>query len=84
MPRRLGPRRPPVGAPLSAREREVLGRVAGWETNEEVAAALGLTAETVKTHLRHIYRKLDVPHRRAAVRTWRSQMEGSTRSPVGG
>lgn len=64
---RPGPKRPPVGAPLSPREREVLRRVAELETNAEIAQGLGIDPETVKAHLQHIYRKLDVPHRRAAV-----------------
>jgi LuxR family maltose regulon positive regulatory protein len=37
-------------------------------SNEEIAAKLFVSINTVKTHVRHIYRKLDVSHRRDAVR----------------
>jgi DNA-binding CsgD family transcriptional regulator len=53
---------------LSACELNVLRRVADRMTNAEVAADLGVAASTVKWHLENIYRKLDVPNRRAAVR----------------
>jgi DNA-binding NarL/FixJ family response regulator len=53
---------------LSQREREVLALVSRGFTNGEVSQRLFLSPETVKTHLRSIYRKLDVGHRAAAVR----------------
>ena len=37
-------------------------------TADEIAESLYLSVNTVKTHLKSIYRKLDVPDRRAAVR----------------
>ncbi|MFJ3922267.1 LuxR C-terminal-related transcriptional regulator [Streptomyces sp. NPDC090022] len=52
---------------LSPREREVLGHVARMLSTEEVAAELGLSVNTVKTHLRGIYHKLGVSRRRDAV-----------------
>lgn len=54
---------------LSDREVEVLELVAIGRTNRAIAAALGITEATVKTHLVHIYRKLDVADRTAAVTT---------------
>ncbi|ANZ37975.1 DNA-binding response regulator [Lentzea guizhouensis] len=60
-------RTPVVPAPLSAREREVLLLVSQGKTNREVAAALHLSEATVKTHLLHVYAKLDVPDRASAV-----------------
>jgi DNA-binding CsgD family transcriptional regulator len=51
---------------LSAREREVAGRIAAGDTNREVAATLFLSEKTVGSHLARIYAKLDV-HSRAAL-----------------
>jgi ATP/maltotriose-dependent transcriptional regulator MalT len=45
----------------------VLGLVAGGSTNKEAAARLFISEATVKTHLLHIYAKLDVSDRAAAV-----------------
>jgi DNA-binding NarL/FixJ family response regulator len=60
------PQRPP-DARLSSREREVLTLVAQGNTNREAAAALHISEATVKTHLLHIYAKLEVPDRASAV-----------------
>jgi DNA-binding CsgD family transcriptional regulator len=51
---------------LSAREREVLGWVAGGRSNAEIATLLGIRAGTVKRHLENVYRKLGVSGRRDA------------------
>ncbi|MEV8344435.1 response regulator transcription factor [Streptomyces niveus] len=53
--------------PLSAREREVLELVARGTSNREIAAELFISEATVKTHLTHIYGKLGVKDRAAAV-----------------
>ena len=53
--------------PLSQRELEVLELVAAGSTNREAAAALFISEATVKTHLLHIYAKLGVGDRAAAV-----------------
>ncbi|MFI6299344.1 response regulator [Nonomuraea sp. NPDC050790] len=55
--------------PLSARELEILELVAAGTTNREVAARLFISEATVKTHLLHIYAKLEVNDRAAAVAT---------------
>lgn len=52
---------------LSPRESEVLSWVVAGKTNPEIATILGLSRRTVQTHLDHIYRKLDVTTRAAAV-----------------
>ena len=56
---------------LSARETEVLRLVADGATNNEIAAQLHISDATVKSHLVHIYTKLDVSSRTAAVATAR-------------
>jgi len=52
---------------LSQRELEVLELVAAGTTNREAAARLFISEATVKTHLLHIYAKLGVTDRAAAV-----------------
>ena len=61
------PRRPPGRAALSPREREVLRLVADGATNREIAAALGVGDETVKTLLARTFAKLGVRRRAEAV-----------------
>lgn len=61
------PGKPPSAAPLSPRERDVLRAVASGATNAEIAAALGLGAETVKTLLARCCSKLGVRRRAEAV-----------------
>jgi DNA-binding CsgD family transcriptional regulator len=52
---------------LSERETEVLRLVREGLTNKEIAATLVISAETVRTHLEHIFEKLRVHTRTAAV-----------------
>jgi DNA-binding NarL/FixJ family response regulator len=65
--RLVGQVRTPARDPLSPREREVLELVAGGTTNREAAARLFISEATVKTHLMHLYEKLGVNDRAAAV-----------------
>jgi DNA-binding NarL/FixJ family response regulator len=65
--RLIGRVRSPDAGPLSQRELEVLELVAGGSTNREAAARLFVSEATVKTHLLHIYAKLGVGDRAAAV-----------------
>ncbi|MER5547540.1 response regulator transcription factor [Streptomyces sp. NPDC002589] len=57
----------PGNEPLSAREREVLALVARGASNREIARELFISEATVKTHLTHLYTKLGVNDRAAAV-----------------
>ncbi|NGO42329.1 LuxR C-terminal-related transcriptional regulator [Streptomyces ureilyticus] len=59
---------PLVVEQLSVRERQVLEHCAQVMSTEEIAAAMCLSVNTVKTHLRSIYRKLVVSRRGEAVR----------------
>lgn len=63
----LGQIRHPVRDTLSERELEILLLVARGATNKKVAAELFISEATVKTHLLHIYEKLGVNDRAAAV-----------------
>jgi LuxR family maltose regulon positive regulatory protein len=54
--------------PLSPRERAVLRYLPTMMSNQEIASELFVSVNTVKTHLKAIYRKLDVADRREAVR----------------
>jgi DNA-binding NarL/FixJ family response regulator len=57
----------PVEEPLSAREIEVLALVARGASNREIARRLYISEATVKSHLIHIFSKLEVADRTAAV-----------------
>jgi DNA-binding CsgD family transcriptional regulator len=59
--------RAPRPAQLTERERDVLELVSQGLTNREVAARLFISSGTVRTHLEHIYEKLDVRTRAGAV-----------------
>ncbi len=58
----------PAGAahreePLSPREREILREIAGGASNKEIARRLGIAETTVKVHVQHILRKLNLSSR---------------------
>ncbi|GAA2252968.1 transcriptional regulator [Streptomyces ruber] len=53
---------------LSERERDVLERLAQMMSTEEIAADLYVSVNTVKTHLKSVFRKLGVNRRSDAVR----------------
>ena len=53
---------------LTPKEYEVLGHLAALLTTEEIAAAMFVSVNTVRTHVRSILRKLGVSRRNAAVR----------------
>jgi LuxR family maltose regulon positive regulatory protein len=62
----------PVSAPtlsdgLTERERELLAELPSMRTAEEIAQTMFLSINTIKTHLRGIYRKLGVSQRRDAI-----------------
>jgi DNA-binding NarL/FixJ family response regulator len=63
----LGQVRESARGTLSDRELEILGLVASGATNKAIAVELFISEATVKTHLLHVYEKLGVHHRAAAV-----------------
>jgi len=48
----------PLSDTLTAREREILSRIASGESNKAIARSLGISPDTVKLHVRHIMSKL--------------------------
>ncbi len=62
--RRRSPRRRPL---MSQRERQTLVLIADGLSAPEIGRVLHLSTATVKTHLQHIYEKLGVSERAAAV-----------------
>ena len=65
---------PPAGNPaaiaslgITPREIEVLGLLAAGQSNKEIARVLGVSPNTVKTHLLRLFAKLDVTTRTAAI-----------------
>lgn len=52
---------------ISEREYDVLCLLARGHTNQEIATQLHVSPNTVKTHLAHLYNKLDVSRRTQAI-----------------
>ena len=67
--RLMGNLRSPAREPLSQRELEVLRLISQGSSNRETASKLFISEATVKTHLLHVYAKLGVRDRAAAVAT---------------
>ncbi|HEX6026929.1 MAG TPA: LuxR C-terminal-related transcriptional regulator [Solirubrobacter sp.] len=57
--------RPDLAA-LTPRERQILELVAQGQANKEIAATLGISERTARTHVSHVLRKLDVSSRTQA------------------
>jgi NarL family two-component system response regulator LiaR len=62
----------PVRSPLTAREWEILDHLCAGRTTEEIARGLVLATDTVRTHIKHVYRKLGVHTREEATAMARS------------
>ncbi|MGF6819976.1 LuxR family maltose regulon positive regulatory protein [Paraburkholderia atlantica] len=61
------PERDAEREPLSARERGIVELIAQGQSNKEIARTLGIGPETVKTHVKNIFIKLEVDKRAQAV-----------------
>lgn len=57
---------------LTAKELEVLALLADGGTNQEMARRLHISTSTIKTHLVHLYQKLEVARRTQAISKARS------------
>ncbi len=62
----------PLAEPLTERELAVLQLLPSMQSNLEIAEEMFVSVNTVKVHLKTLYRKLDVPNRRSAVRRSRT------------
>lgn len=51
-------------SPLTQREWQVLGLIYSGYSNDQIAGELDVAATTIKTHIRNLYQKLGVAHRR--------------------
>jgi LuxR family maltose regulon positive regulatory protein len=65
-----------LAEPLSTREGDILRMIAEGLSNKEIARALAIAPETVKSHVKHIFTKLNVEKRAQAVS--RAQILGLT------
>ena len=65
-----------ISEALSAREGDILKMIAEGLSNKEIARSLAITPETVKSHVKHIFTKLNVEKRAQAVS--RAQILGLT------
>lgn len=73
----------PKGKPLSSREEEVLGLLAKDLSTKEIAAALNISLNTAKSHLRQIYQKLGINSRAEAVKVLQVSGEDYPHAPRG-
>ena len=77
------PYAPSLAEPLSQREGEILRWLNSQLSLREIAGELSVSYDTVKTHTRHIYRKLGVSTRQQAVARARSGNVQRAAVPVG-
>lgn len=67
---------PRTEAPLSPREQNILQHLLEGKSNKEIARELNLAPETIKTHLKHLFQKLNVSSRSQAVSRYYKQTHG--------
>jgi DNA-binding NarL/FixJ family response regulator len=61
---------------LTVRELEVLSLLAQGKTNKAIAGALYIPVGTVNTHIKSIFKVIEVNNRTAATRVWRQALYG--------
>jgi DNA-binding CsgD family transcriptional regulator len=69
-------------AALTRREAEVMSWVARGKTNRDIADILGMSPRTVNKHLEHIFEKLGVETRTAAVAASAARARGHAPAPA--
>jgi NarL family two-component system response regulator LiaR len=73
----------PVRSDLTAREWEVLDLLCAERTTAQIASDLGMSVETVRSHIKHILRKLGVHSRTEAVLAAEGMRQPLLRPPAG-
>jgi NarL family two-component system response regulator LiaR len=73
----------PVRSDLTAREWEVLDLLCAERTTAQIAGDLGMSVETVRSHVKHILRKLGVHSRAEAVLAAEGMRQPLLRPPAG-
>jgi len=58
-----------LNSPLTKRETEILDRIANGQTKSQIATDLFIDQETVRSHVKNIYIKLDVNSKAEAIKT---------------
>lgn len=76
MARRSGHHRTITTRGLTERQKDVLEQVALGKTNFEIGEALGISFESVKSHVSEILLRLDVSSREEAAAAWRADQGG--------
>jgi DNA-binding NarL/FixJ family response regulator len=71
-----GQRQPAPAAELTKREQEILSQLAKGFQYKEIAEALDISLETVRTHIRHTYEKLHVRSRTEAINKFFGRQSG--------
>lgn len=67
---------------LTSRQQEILKLATKGLTNREIASLLTLSENTIKAHLRAIYRTLDVSNRTEATMLWMASASSEERTPT--
>lgn len=62
-----------LNSPLTKRETEILERIANGQTKSQIANELFIDQETVRSHVKNIYIKLDVNSKSEAIKTAREK-----------
>ena len=65
---------PPTGQGLTPRQREIMAGVVEGLNNAQIAARLGISESTVKSHLADVRRKLGL-HNRVQLAVWAARHE---------